>query len=199
MASVLGFAQNDEDFVNSLVIQKMAELEMQDNPEYFFRKDYCEGNVQMMILPNGKMCSSKSTYYTTYVFWKDAMENYGIQKFDNCGSFAPVTISTNKIVSKSLKDKQTLKIETVKPYEGEEIDTNAFKNMSVESCHKKYKFVLGNETFEKSFKEYDLTNNSKYKNINAKHNQSLQLITLDNELSEILKGLEEAGRFIREN
>ncbi len=43
------FAQNDEAFVDALVAQKMAELEMQENPEYFFRKDYCDGNIQMFI------------------------------------------------------------------------------------------------------------------------------------------------------
>lgn len=199
MIAITTFAQNDEAFVDTMVAQKMAELEMQDNPEYFFRKSYCEGNIQMFILPSGKMCTSKSTYYTTFIFWKDAMDNMMIQKFDNCGSFTPITITINKIVSKSLKDKQALKTGEVKPYKGEEVDDNAFGNMSVKSCHKEYKFVFGNKTFDKSFKEFDLTNDSKYKNLNLKHNQSLQLITLDNELSKILQDFEEAGRFIREN
>lgn len=40
---------------------------------------------------------------------------------------------------------------------------------------------------------------SKHQNVNAKYNQSLQLIKLDNEVSKILQNLEEAGRFLREN
>ncbi len=193
------FAQNDEAFVDTMVAQKMAEFEMQDIPEYFFRKNYCDGNIQMMILPNGKMCTSKSTYYTTYVFWKVDEENMKVQKFDNCGSFNALNVRLNKEIMKSLKDKQALKTGEVKPYEGVKIDDNAFGNMSVKSCHKEYKFVFGDQIFEKSFKEFDLTNDSKYKNINAKHNQSLQLIILDNELSNLLQSLEESGKFIREN
>ena len=67
----IGFTQNDEAFVDALVAQKMAELEMQQHPEYFLRKDYCDGNIQMFIMPDGKHCASKSTYYTVYVFWKE--------------------------------------------------------------------------------------------------------------------------------
>jgi len=199
MFTVMSFAQNDEAFVDTMVAQKMAELEMQGNLEYFVRKSYCEGNIQMFILPNGKMCTSKSTYFTTFIFWKDAMENMMIQKFDNCGRFTSITIPINKAILKSLKDRQALKIGEVKPYKGAEVDGNPFGNMSVESCHKEYKFAFGNETFDKSFKEFDLSNDSKYKNLNAKHNQSLQLIILDKKLSNVLHEVEEAGKFIREN
>lgn len=199
MCAGMSFAQNDEAYVDSMVTQKMAALEMQGNPEYFFRKSYCEGNIQMMILPNGKMCTSKSTYYTTYVFWKVEENAITIQKFDNCGSFNPITISLNKVMIKALKDKKALKTEEVKPFEGEKADKNTFGNMSVKSCHTEYKFIFGNDIFEKSFKEFDLTNNSKYKNIHAKYNQSLQIIKLDHEISKFLRNLEEVGRFIREN
>lgn len=192
-------AQNDEAFVDSLVAQKMAELEMQDNPEYFFRKNYCDGNIQIIILPNGDMCTSKSTYYSSYVFWKGEEGKMTIQKFDNCGSHSPISIALNKTISKSLKDRQDLKADQVKPYAGEKVDENVFGNMSVKSCHKEYKFAFGKETFEKSFNESDVRNDSKHQNVNAKYNQSLQLIKLDNEVSKILQNLEEAGRFLREN
>ncbi len=194
------FAQNDEAFVDSLVAQKLAELEMQENPEYFFRKDYCDGNIQMFIMPDGKHCASKSTYYSVYVFWKEEEENkLNVQKFDNCGSFKPFTIEINKQMAKALKNKQALKTEEVKPYEGEKIDNNAFGNMSVTSCHKEYKFVFDGEVFQKHFRDFDLTNDSKYKNINAAHNKSLELIRLDTEISEMVKSFEERGKFFREN
>lgn len=197
--SSICIAQNDEAFVDSMVAQKMAELEMQENPEYFFRKDYCDGNVQMFTLPNGKLCTSKSTYYSIYIFWKGDKDNMKLQKFDNCGSFIPLTVSLNKTMLKIFKDKQALKTGEVKPYEGTQVDESAFGNMNVQSCKKEYKFVFGREVVEKSFKEFDLTNDSKYKNVNARHNQSLELITLDNELSNLLKNFEEKGKFNREN
>lgn len=194
----IGFAQNDEAFVDTLVAQKMAELEMQQHPEYFLRKDYCDGNIQMFIMPDGKHCASKSTYYTVYVFWKEGEDMMKVQKFDNCGSFIPIPIGISKNIKKALKEKQDLKTEDVKPYKSEKVDNNAFENMYVQSCQKEYKFVFDGTVFEKSFKEFDLTNDSKYKNVNADQNKSLMLIKLDNDISEMIKNFEESGRFLRE-
>ena len=194
----IGFTQNDEAFVDALVAQKMAELEMQQHPEYFLRKDYCDGNIQMFIMPDGKHCASKSTYYTVYVFWKEGEDMMKVQKFDNCGSFIPIPLGISKNIKKALKEKQDLKAEDVKPYKSEMVDNNAFENMSVQSCQKEYKFVFDGTVFEKSFKEFDLTNDSKYKNVNADHNKSLLLIKLDNDISEMIKNFEENGRFFRE-
>jgi hypothetical protein len=194
------FAQNDESFVDSLVAQKLAELEMQDNPEYFLRKDYCDGNIQMFVMPDGKRCVSKSTYYAVYVFWKEEGENkFSVQKFDNCGRFMPFSIVVNKAMAKSLKNKEALKTEEVKPYEAEKDDANAYGNMSVASCHKDYEFVFDGNVFQKSFKEFDLSNDSTYKNVNSAHNKSLSLIKLDSEISEIVKNFEDKGKFFREN
>lgn len=196
--SSISFAQNDEAFVDRQVAQKMAELEMQENPERFYRKDFCDGNIQMFTMPDGKLCTSTSTYYSVYVFWKEDEKIMKLQKFDNCGSFKPISISISKEMSKILKDRETLKKEEVKPYEGDKVDTNAFDNMAVKSCHKEFKFFFGKQQIEKSFKEFDLSNDSKYKNINAEHNNSLNLIVLDKEISELVKNFEQGGKFFRE-
>lgn len=193
------FSQNDEAFVDSQVSQKMAELELQQNQEYYFRKDYCDGNIQMFTMPNGQLCTSTSTYYAVYLFWKVDDKIMKIQKFDNCGSFKPISIGLGKAMSKILKNKKTLKAEEVKPYTGEKVDENAFGNMAVQSCHKDYKFVLGRETFQKSIREFDLSNDSKYKNVNAEYNNSLELIAIDREISELVKNFEETGKFFRED
>lgn len=197
--TAIGFTQNDEAYVDSMVTQKMAALEMQDNNERFFRKDYCDGNIQMFTMPDGKLCTSTSTYYSVYIFWMESEKTMKLQKYDNCGSFKPLTLEISKDFSKILKNKEALRTEEVKPYKGEKVDDNAFGNMSVQSCHKEYKFVFGNDTFEKSFREFDLTNDSKYKNVNAKHNNSLDLMALDKEISELIQNLETNGRFFREN
>lgn len=198
MISSLGFSQNDEAFVDALVAQKMAELEMQGNPEYFYRKDYCDGNILMFTMPNGELCTSKSTYYSVYVFWKDG-KTMKIQKFDNCGSYKTIIVAPDKNITKILREKQALEEGEVKPYQGRKVDTNAFDNMTVQSCHKVFKFVLEGAVIEKSFNEFDLTNDSKYANVNAKHNNALPLVALDAEVSKLLKSLEERGRFFREN
>lgn len=198
MLATYCYSQNDEAFVDSLVAQKMAELEMQANPEYFFRKDYCEGNIQMFTMPDGNLCTSKSTYYAVYVFWKKDENTFNFQKFDNCGRYMPITISLKKQMEKLLKNKESFKKENVKPYEGEKVDAAAFENMSVSNCVKEFKFVLEGAIIEKSFKEFDLTNDSKYKNIHFEYNNSLALIEFDKKISEMIKYMEENGKFFRE-
>ncbi|MEM0518746.1 MULTISPECIES: hypothetical protein [Aequorivita] len=198
LVSAIGFSQNDEAYVDSLVAQKFAELELQQNQEYFYRKDYCLGKVMIFNMPDGNLCTSSSTYYAVYVFWKESDSVLKIQKFDNCGSFRPIPISRSKVFIKAIEDKEALMTGEVLPYKGEQVDENATGNMSVQSCHKAYKFVLDGEPFEKKFREYDLTNESKYKNVNAEHNNSLKLIKLDALLSELIKSFEDNGKFFRE-
>lgn len=197
--TTMAVAQNDEAYVESLVAQKFAELELQQNPEYFSRKDYCDGNVMIFTMPDGKMCTSSSTYYSVYVIWKESDTVLKIQKFDNCGSFRPISIVRHKTIVKVLNEKEALKNEEVKPFKSEQVDDAAFGNMSVKSCHKEYKFVLEGKEFEKKFNEFDLTNESKFKNVNADHNNSLELIKLDNLISEMIKSFDENGKFYREN
>lgn len=197
MLAQLGWAQNDEEAVDFAVNQKLAELEMQGNPLYFTLKEYCIGNVQMFTMPDGSLCSSKSTYYSVSVFWKED-EKFKLQKFDNCGSFRPVSLELNKKILQVLKNSHALQEGEVKPYEGTREEKNAFGNMSVQSCHKKYRFVLNGKNIEKSFTEYDLSNDSKFPNVNAAYNNALPLVELDKEISELLKNLETKGRFFRE-
>ncbi len=197
-ASALSYGQHDEAYVNALVAQKMAELEMQDNPAYFYKKDYCLGHIQMFMLPNGERCTSESTYYAVYVFWQKEDKQWGLQKFDNCGTFRPFTVDFGKDIEKALKNRDALITDEVKPYKGEQIDDNAFGNMKVQACRKEYQFVFGGTSFEKSFKEFDLSNDSKYKNVNAQYNNNLPLVKLDAALSEMIKSLEEGGKFFRE-
>ncbi len=192
-----GLAQNDETFVDSQVAQIMAQLEMQENPEYFSRKDYCIENVQMFVMPDGSRCSSASTYYSVYVFWKED-DKLKIQKFDNCGSFVPLLLNNEKLMKKVSKMKTALKTEEVKPYANETQVTHPTANMSPQSCRKEYIFKLQGETFEKSFSELDLSEGSENKNLNAKHNNSLLLIDLDKEISSIISEFEMKGKFYRE-
>lgn len=192
------YAQNDEAFVDRQVAQKMAELELQSNPIYFSRKDYCIGNIQMFVMPDGSNCSSTSTYYSTYLFWKEG-ELLKIQKFDNCGSFVPLPIGGEKFFKKITGTADELKQGEVKPYETEKAPVNTTANMSVQACQKEYFFKINSQTFQKKFREYDLTSDPANKNINAKHNNSLALIELDKEVSELISELERKGKFLRQN
>jgi hypothetical protein len=193
------FAQNDEAFVDSLVAQKFAELELQQNPEYFYRKDYCDDKVMIFNMPDGKLCTSSSTYYAVYVLWKESDAVLKLQKFDNCGSFMPISISRSKVFIRAIEDREALMNGEVKSFKGEQVDENTNENKTVQACHKVYKFVLDGITFEKKIKESDLTNESKNKNSNAEHNNNgLKLIKLDGLISQLVNDFENNGKFFRE-
>lgn len=195
---VSGFlsAQNDKAFVEAQVAQKMAELEMQQNPLYFYKMDYCDGNVQTFTLPDGISCTSTTTYYEVYVFWKEAEDVMKFQKFDNCGSFIPFNIIFSRPMNKILEDGKTLKKEVVKPYNKEVVDSANSEIITNEQCHTDYKFVFGGSVFQKSFKQLDLDNDSENKNF--KYNSALHLIKLDAEISKLLRAFEADGKFFRE-
>lgn len=192
-------AQNDEDFVDRLVMQKTAELEIQGNRHFFTRKEYCVGHIEMFTMPDGSLCTSKSTYYAVYVFWKEGDDGLRIQKFDNCGAYIPVAVPYIRKLSRITQNKEALAKEEIKAYESEEKDQDPYGNMEVESCQKEYFFSLNGSVFEKRFHNYDITEDSRFKNKNASHNRSLQLIHLEKELAATIKNLETKGRFYREN
>ncbi|WP_310993021.1 hypothetical protein [Aequorivita marina] len=192
-------AQNDEAYVTDLVAQKIAGLKLQGNAMFFSRKDYCEGNVQMFTMPDGSFCTSKATYYSVYVFWQEEGDVIKVQKFDNCGSFKPITINGQKILKFLKSNSDELYSQEVKPYKNEKSEQDEFANMAVKSCTKEYYFSLNGKSFEKSFTELDLNTSSKYKNENAGYNKGLELTSLDKDITKFIDNFENRGRFIREN
>lgn len=193
----IAFSQNDEAFVDSQVSQFIAQLGEQSQP-VFSRKNYCEGKIEMFKMPDGKMCSSKSTYYSVFVFWNENEKN-NVKKFDNCGAFETVALEDDDLIQRVSKIKKELQKEEVKSYKAENQDKTPFGNMNVEDCRKEYSFNFGSENFKKSFKEFDLGNDSNSPNVNAHSNNSLSLVVLDKELATVISGLEGEGKFRRIN
>ena len=196
VASTVVFAQHDEAFVNAQLTHIKAELVKQQVPEYFVRKDYCEGNVQMFKMSDGSMCASSSTYYSVYVFWRNEDGTF-IQKIDNCGGFEKIKIVDSFLLDRVSSLKDQLQKEDVKPYTTEKQDLSPFGNMTVEDCKKEFTFHFGELDFIKEFKEYDLSSNSKFPNVNAAYNNELPLIQLDRDVTEIVADLELKRKFRR--
>ncbi len=193
-SGTFAFSQNDEAFVDSMVSQFISQL-TDSSGAVFSRKNHCEGKIEMFQMSDGKMCSSASTYYSVYVFWKEN-EISNVKKFDNCGDFDAVVIETD-ITDRVSQLKETLRAEEVQPYKAANPDKSPFGNMKVEDCQKEYTFNFGSEKFEKSFKEFDLGNDSNSPNVNTGANNALELIVLDKELNKTISGLEGQGKFRR--
>lgn len=196
VTSTVVFGQNDEAFIEEQLSQITAELEMQQVHEYVIRKDYCEGNIQIFRMPDGSRCATPSTYYSVYIFWKGEDKTY-IQKVDNCGTFEKITIEGSALLNKVSHLKNQLQKDVVKPYQSEKKDPSPFGNMKVEDCKKTFTFHYSDLDFEKEFKEYDLSNESKFPNINADYNNNLPLVKLDRNITQLLADMESNGKFKR--
>lgn len=186
----MGFSQNNKAFVDTQVAQKMAALEMQQNPEYFYRMVYCEGKIQSFTMPGGISCTSNSTYYAVYVFWKEDKDKFKMQKFDNCGSFIPFQVNFNKNINRILEEKLELKQEKF-------LKNINSEPLSVQPCYTDYKFVFGGQSFEKNYENSKLLSDGNKKNL--KHNNALLIVKLEAEISQLIRSLDEKGKFFREN
>ncbi|MCF6306727.1 MAG: hypothetical protein L3J09_02105 [Flavobacteriaceae bacterium] len=90
-------AQNDKDYVDSLVSEFTNSLENRDIDEYFTLNKYCLGTTEMFKLKDGNMCVSKGTYYQVYIFWKEVGQAM-IKKINNCGMYFSLPLSNPDVM-----------------------------------------------------------------------------------------------------
>jgi len=157
-------AQHHKEHVDNLVSDFTKSLESRDIANYFYMYKYCNGKVEMFRLSNGTMCSSKGTYYEVYVFWREDNETL-IKKIDNCGMFFSLPVVNDDILYFVKANVEQLK-EKVKKYEVENPENVPVKQSEVHACSKMFKFNIENKSFGQTYNLYQLTNESKYKNLN---------------------------------
>lgn len=183
-----GFAQNDKAYVDSLVSEFTKSLESRDIDDYFYMYNYCNGRTEMFKLEDGNMCISKGTYYEVYVFWNEEKESM-IKKIDNCGLYFSLPLWDFKIIEFVELMRQALEKGVVKKYEVENPENVPIQSAEVHPCIRSFKFRNENNSFGQTYNLYDLTNESKYENLNFEYNNNLEIVALgkliDNTLLEM--------------
>lgn len=170
-------AQNDKNYVDNLVSDFTKSLENRGIEDYFYMYEYCLGTIEMFKLADGSRCTSKGSYYEVYVFWIE--ENQAmIKKIDNCGLYFSLPLRNHKIVDFAKSNATELDVK-VKKYEVENPENVPKQSSTVYACSKMFQFNIKNKTFGQTYNLYQLTNESKYKNINFDYNNNLKIVALE--------------------
>jgi len=186
------FSQRDEAYVNDLTNYFGVSLKDKGVTNYFIYKPYCVGEIQMFMI-DGKMCTSKGTYYQSYVIWNEEGVDY-IKKFDNCGSYKTAKLSDTAISDFVANHYPALKDDEVKPYRSSAYTGTPELRKTPSPCFKYYSFHKDDRAFEKQFNDFDISNDSEGENLNYTFNQTLKLI----ELNQMMNNIIVSNDFVRE-
>ncbi len=193
IVSAISVAQNDKAYVEELVSEFTKSLESRAIDDYFYRYKYCNGTIEMFTLEEGKMCVSKGTYYEVYVFWKERNQPM-IKKIDNCGLYFSLPLWNSKILEFVELMRQPLGKRVVKKYEVENPENVPVQSSKVHPCFRSFQFKNENNSFGQTYNLYDLTNESKYENLNFEYNNDLEIIALEKVIESTLSEMESKFR-----
>ncbi|GAA4149872.1 hypothetical protein GCM10022217_02310 [Chryseobacterium ginsenosidimutans] len=157
------------------------------NIDFIAYKSYSVGSIRLIEKdPNSH--DNCIPDYPIYLIWSENNKEY-IQMFDNCGSFFPLELDNSDITNFVNENFEIIKSEKIKFYQTNKstvsmIDHSTFKQ-----------FLISKSDFEtyNDFDIYNLSSKSGSLNINAKYNNNLKIVSLNNLIEKKIKNL----RFIK--
>jgi len=195
IVSTISFAQNDKAYVASLVSDFTKNLNNEAVTDYFYMNKFCEGHIEMFTIKNGRMCTSKGTYYEVYVFWKQG-DKAMVKKIDNCGMFNALPLDDGAVFDFAKNNTKQLKNTEVKKYAVKNPENVPTQRTEIHACKRKFQFNLDNDSFDKEYNLYDLTNESKYENLHFDSNNNLEIVELEKKIENVLSKM--GSKFLRE-
>lgn len=183
--------------IDSLVSVATQEMNEKQIDNFFFWKTYCVGSSS--ITKKGDLpCLEDKT--DVYLFWKDKEQSY-VKKIDNCGFYEPLKIN-DKAMNFFEKHLDVIKQENVRRYavKKDSIAGNkvwSFVKYVSHSCF--VQFYLHDKTglIIKKYDVYDLTTESKEKNIYFETNNSLNIVKLNAICHKLINNLQDKKKFQR--
>jgi len=191
--STLVFSQNDEAHTDSLVVDFTAKLDNRGIETYAVTKRYCLGEINIFKLGNEKICTSKSTYFSVYVFWQEDGKNM-IKKIDNCGLYLSVELPDNMVMDFMDRNKDDIMMHPIKPYEIESKLGGPIRSTETYPCSRVLRYVSPELSFDQSFDLFDLTNDALEDNINYDYNNSLQALEFEKLLTLVISQVDDEFR-----
>ena len=183
-----GFTQNDEAYVDQLTNEFTSKLKERGIPSFFATKHYCSGTIEMFII-DGKMCTTRDTYYEVYIFWEETDGTPFVKKIDNCGLFQSIELPNNEVLYLAFENLYTIENEEVKPYKSETYTGQPELRKEVQPCFRSFTFKSLEDVVTKSFNLFDISNDSDGKNLNYDYNNALSLVIVNNFTEETLQSL----------
>lgn len=188
-------AQNDEAYVDQLVNEFTAKLEERGIPNWYSNKRFCTGSIEMFQMENGKMCTSKGTYFEVYVLWEEEGTTM-IKKIDNCGLFYSIPLKNNELMEFVDTNYPDMQLNHVKPYKADNITGNPVSRTTVQPCKRSYVFKKNGSEMKQNYSLYDLTTSEEHPNTNYEHNNDRKIVALDAKLDDVIDAL--AAKFKRQ-
>jgi len=185
MVSTITIAQNDKSYVESLSSEFTKSLESRDITNYFYMNRYCVGRTEMFKLKDGRMCVSKGTYYEVFIFWIEGGQAM-IKKIDNCGLYFSMPLANTSVMDYVNNNTRQLAEGLVKTYAVKNPENVPVQSSKVYPCHRLFDFNIENKVFGQKYNLYDLTNESKYENLNFDHNNNLEIVALEKKIEAII-------------
>ncbi len=179
------WAQNDEKYVDDLSNEFISKLAERGITDVVSSKRHCSGAIEMFQI-DGKICTSKGSYYEIFLVWKDE-DNSFIKKIDNCGLFLSVPLESDTIVSYMKQNISDIKTEEVKKYKLENAASEPTLRTSVQPCFRNIRTTHGETTVEIIYNLFDVSNDGSEENLNYGYNNALNVVILDNMISEAIQ------------
>ncbi|MEZ4779480.1 MAG: hypothetical protein R2786_08895 [Flavobacteriaceae bacterium] len=188
LTMTLSFSQNDEAYVDQLTREFTNKLQEREIPSYMATKHYCSGRIEMFLI-DGKMCTTRDTYYEVYIFWEEADGTPFVKKIDNCGLYQSIELPNNEVLYLAFENLSTIENEEVKPYKSETYTGKPELRKEVQPCFRSLSFKSSEDVVTKSFNLFDISNDSDGKNLNYDYNHALSLVIVSNFADETLQKL----------
>ncbi|GHC52296.1 hypothetical protein GCM10008083_15130 [Ulvibacter litoralis] len=194
LVSVFSYAQHDEAYLNGLVSGFTSSLKSKNIDTYLISKRYCIGNIEIFQLGDGSLCASKSTYFEVYLFWLEG-EVAKIKKIDNCGLYTTLELSNSNIMDFMGIYKNDIKQNPVKHYQFASKGSGPIQSTEIHSCSRviEYRDGTGLE-INQLYNLFDITNDAMEENINFEYNNTLNIISLDEMMSNAIEKVEDQFR-----
>lgn len=162
-------------------------------------KYFCPGYYK--IWKQGDRCDFTTEYTQIYVFWEDSSVSF-VKKFDNCGSFSAVQMSSSPFFEYFEDYSEPILGETVSTFEfikyvngKEEVDPLTTDH----SCRREFRIIKDGEYLSKSINLFDLKKaDAEKKNIHYSANSKLRMVAWDERISKFVWKIEDRGGFVRE-
>ena len=181
------FSQNGKEYVVSLTDDFTQKLVNRGITSFFTTTHYCSGTNQMFTI-DGKMCSSRDSYFETYVLWNEEGKDF-IKKIDNCGFHYSIELQDTDLSEFYAKEYPALMDDEVKPYRSTAYTGEPALRKQVQPCFREFTFSQNNNTRSKKFNLFAISNDSDGSNVNYPFNQTLKLVALNKKLEALLPSL----------
>jgi hypothetical protein len=178
--------QHDKNAVEQMVQEHLAVLSKEGIQNWLVNWRYCNGQVEMIKMPDGSLCISSGTHYEAYVIWKTD-QVYSINKFDNCSAYLPAEITDQGLATLLGGKWEKLMSESVKPYRSANYTGEPQLRKEVEPCFRDFHFRSAEANHTVVYNLYQMRNSEEEPNLNYQYNRSLAVNELDALLEEWLK------------